>query len=331
MTQERVKCPFCCELILGDAMKCRFCGEWFSKEEESVEVNNPHEDSGRAWDVQEEEPMIAGDFHEHFEPTEGVQEEDGKVEEVDDAHKGEHEEAVEESPGRVVSVDFAAEGPEFSSIRNHRRIPWLRIIFVVAYLGIVAALVVSEFNARRVLRDAQAKEKAQDYDAAFDVYRGIIEAFPFSFAIIETQQGLRRICDSDEFEMPRPSWLLVAGDMLDIELTVHNAHLLPFVAWPACVVLLFLVFLTRIRRLGAALLVLSLMIVALASAVAQLSWYGLVSLEPMAEVAQVFMEAPVAVYYASCVLLVLTALMTLTATKKRGNWHMSKMATAQRQ
>ena len=331
MTQERVKCPFCCELILRDATKCRFCGEWFSKEEESVELNNPPEYSGRAWGVQEQEPIIAGGFQENFQPTGGVPEEDDKVEEADDAHEDENEEAGEVSPRRVASFDFAGEGSELSLIGRHRQIPWLRIVLVIAYLGIAAALVFSEFNARRVLRDAQAKEKAQDYDAAFNMYRDITEAFPFSLAIIEAQRGLHRLCDSDEFEMPKPSWVLAAEEMVDIELTVHDAHLLSFVAWPACAVLLFLVFLTRLHRLGVALLVLSLMIAALASVVAQLSWYGFVSLEPMAEVAQVFMGAPVAVYYASCALLVLTALTTLTATRKRGNWHMSKMATAQRQ
>jgi len=331
MTQERVKCPFCCELILRDAMKCRFCGEWFSKGEESAELNSPPEYSGRAWGVQEQEPMIAGGFQDRFEPTEGVREDGGKAEEANNAHKDEQEEAVEESPKRVVSFDFAAERPDFGLIGGHRRIPWLRVILVIVYLGIIAALAISEFKARRVLRDAQAREKAQDYDAAFNMYRDIMEAFPFSLAIIEAQRGIDRICASGEFEMPRQPWLLAAEDMLGTELTVQNAHLLPIVAWPACVVLLFLVFLTRIHRLGVALLVLSLMIVALASVIALLSWYGFVSLEPMAEVAQVFMGAPVAVYYASCALLVLTALTTLTATRKRGNWYIGKMATAQRQ
>ncbi len=35
--EKRIECPFCSELILPDAEKCRFCKEWISKCEEFIE------------------------------------------------------------------------------------------------------------------------------------------------------------------------------------------------------------------------------------------------------------------------------------------------------
>ena len=32
MKEKRIKCPYCSEQILADVKKCRFCGEWFTKE-----------------------------------------------------------------------------------------------------------------------------------------------------------------------------------------------------------------------------------------------------------------------------------------------------------
>ena len=149
-------------------------------------------------------------------------------------------------------------------------------------------------------------------------------------AAIETQQGLRRISESEEFEMPRPSWLLEIEDLLGRELNAHDVYLLPFAVWPVCAVSLFLVFVTRILRPLTALVVLLLMIVAIAGAVVQLVWCGLVSLAPVAEVAQELMQAPIPVYCASYLLVVLTALMTLTATRKKRSGEIGKMAAAAR-
>ena len=87
---------------------------------------------------------------------------------------------------------------------------------------------------------------------------------------------------------------------------------------------LFLAFVTRILRPGVALLALFLMVVAVAGLAAQLTWYGSISLPPVAEVAREFMQATPAVYFASYLLLVLTALMTLTATSKRPDGHIEE-------
>lgn len=302
MTQERMKCPFCSELILRDAIKCRFCREWLVKEQEGIRTEGPREDFRPLWRSQ--------------------------VKEADEDQAAEQELAGEGSLARVGNVDFWTQGHESGSAKKRCRIPWLRIILVMAYLGIVAALVISEFNAHRILRDAQANENAQNYRAAFSMYQDITEAFPFSFAIIGAQQHLSRLCDPNDSEMPKPSWRLAAENMLGTELNAYNIYPLPSVTWPACAVLLFLVLLSRIRRYGVALLVLLLMIVAIAGVVVQFSWYGLTSFEPMTDVVQELMRAPLAVYCASYVLLILTAMMTLTATSKHKSRRKNKTATA---
>jgi len=79
-------------------------------------------------------------------------------------------------------------------------------------------------------------------------------------------------------------------------------------------------------RPGIALIVLLLMVVAIAGTVAQLVRCGLISLTPVAEVAQVL--APMEAYCASYLLVGLTALMTLTATRKKRVAEIGKMATA---
>lgn len=277
MKEERIKCPHCSEQILADAMKCRFCREWLEPKEKPTKDAGPQENFGSQACDQEEN------------------------------HKGEVEEAKGESPDRKPAK-------KSESKSKKKRHPWLRIVLVIAYLGIIVALVRSELNAQQILRDAQAKENAQDYQAAFESYQDIIEAFPFSFAIIETQKGIRRLCDSHDFKTPRPSWLLPVEDVLSRKSNVCDVNLLPLVVWPACAVLLSLVFLTRILRPSTAFLVLMLVVVSIAGSVAQLSWHGRMLSMP---VAKGLMERPVVIYCASYLLLVVTALMTLTATRKR--------------
>jgi hypothetical protein len=210
-------------------------------------------------------------------------------------------------------------------IRKRRRLPWLRALLLIFYLGVAAALAVCEYDARAVLRDARARENAQEYDAAFSAYRGVMETFPFSFAIIETQQSLRRICQSPEFEMPKPSWLSRTEGFLGTSFNAQDVYLLPLVAWPVSAVLLLPVFLTRTWRPITAILALLLMLVAIAGSVAQFVWYGLITLPPAAEAVQGYMQAPAAVYCSSYLLLALTALMSLTAT---GTQRISERAVA---
>ena len=333
MTQERIKCPFCSELILRDALKCRFCGEWFSMAAEGTDAAGPIGDSdpiGSAW---QRHPVAIGDIQERFEPTEGIQHNDNEYSDTDQGRVDEQDkrrEAVEVSPVRVAREVIPGEGLDAGPriTKRRRRIPWLRVLLLILYMGIVAALVVSESDARGILRDARARENAQEYDAAFSAYRDVMEVFPFSFAIIETRQSLRRICLKPEFEMPKPSWLSRAEDLLGTGANVQDVYLLPLAAWPGSALLLLPVCLTRIRRPVAALLALLLMIVATAGSVAQLAWYGMIQLAPVAEVVREFMQAPATVYCASYCLLALTAVMTLTARVKPVSSQMIRMAAA---
>jgi hypothetical protein len=187
------------------------------------------------------------------------------------------------------------------------------------YLGIIGALAVSEFAAQGTLRDARAKEGVQDYDAALSTYRGVLDGVPFSFGTIEARQSLDRLCQSQGLEMPTPSWRPVVENLLGSGQDMPDVHLLPLVAWPVSAALLLLVFVTRILRPRVAFLALLLMIVAMAGSISQLAWCGSIALPAAAEAAQGFMQTMPAVYLASYLLLLLTALMTLTATRKRAS------------
>ncbi|MBN2315032.1 MAG: hypothetical protein JXM79_13965 [Sedimentisphaerales bacterium] len=279
MAEDRIKCPVCAELIKRGAKKCRFCGEWLGGSEE------------------DKEDIV---HREHFEPP-------------DDEHEDRHEDRngdVEDKSPEPVTVNTVGT----ALVRNKRPFPWLRIILFFAYAGIIVALVCSERTARQMLRDAKAEGEALNDQAAFDIYSTILHKYPFTLAVIETQRSLRGLSEAHGFPMPRPSWLEMVEDVLAKETTVCEVYLLSFVGWPACAVLLALVFLTRILRPGTALFVLVLLAVAVAGSVVQLSWYGRLLTEP---VANVLFEKPLVLYGLTYALLVITALMTLTATRKR--------------
>jgi hypothetical protein len=238
-----------------------------------------------------------------------VDQDEGRENSVEEAQK---ESADEPVPAMKAGLKLA---------RKRSRFPWLRIILFIAYVAIIAVLVCSERNARQTLCDAQAKEVEQNFEGAFELYGNIAERFPYSFTFIEAGKNLHRLRDSNGFELPRPSWLEAVEAVLEIlqskldrHLDVGEVYLLSFVAWPSCVVLLALVFLTRILRPGAALFVLVLLAVAAAGVVVQLSWYETILLVP---VAKEIIEEPEVLYGASYALLAVTALMTLTATRKR--------------
>ncbi|MHC4297176.1 MAG: hypothetical protein ACYS7Y_07745 [Planctomycetota bacterium] len=307
MTQERIKCPFCSELILPDAIKCRFCGEWFSREEELIEEGSPGAGRGKqSRHGDERNPAEQRNSQESEIPLQNAEEKIEEVEEADNGYDDEDQEALGEPPVRVVSFSPVEDRLRCSSARRGQkwRIPWQRMILLIVYLGIAVAMGVSEFSARKALREAREKENVPDYGGAFVAYEDLVEAFPFSFAAIEATQSLHRLSDSrEELEMPRPSWIRKVEDVLG-ELNDADVYLLPFVTWPACVVLLLLVSVTRIFRPVAAVLSFLLMIVAAAGSIAQFSWYGLIPLTPVANVAQNVMQ------------LLTTALMTLTAASK---------------
>ncbi|MHC4116717.1 MAG: hypothetical protein ACYSWO_04335 [Planctomycetota bacterium] len=251
---------------------------------------------------------------------EGTQRGDDLIPHVDDDPLGEQhtdKKAVEVPPVPWAMEISPEETLEPGPARKGTRIPWLRVLMVLLYLGAVGALVVSESSARKILRDARAKESALEHEAAFGMYREVLDGYPFSFGTIEAKRSLRRMSEAGAFEMPEPSWLASIENLLGAEGELSDVHLLPFVVWPVSAVLLLLVFVTRIFRPSVAFMALLLMAVAIAGSIAQFASYGSISLPPVAGAARGLMRATPAVYVATYLLLALTALMTLTAPTKR--------------
>lgn len=332
MTQERVKCPFCSELILRDAIKCRFCGEWFTKPDKDIVTGGPSNDPGIEYFGREHYPIVVKSNHSDFQSSQESQQSDDPPLSADDNNGKEQFEtvnAVEEShPVRIAKEVIPVETTGFRSDGKCSRIPWIRAILLIFYLGIVAALVVAEFGARGILYQARAKEDAEDPNAAFSRYRAVQDIYPFTFASIEAQKHLRLINQSHGIELPEQAWLAACQDFLGVELEEQEVYLLPLAVWPISALMLLLVFLTRVRRVGVALIALFFMILAVSGSVAQLAWYSLIPLSSVAEAIGQLMQAPVTLYIASYVLLILTAFLTLTATVARINLHIAKMAQA---
>lgn len=200
-----------------------------------------------------------------------------------------HDELVE-SPG---------EKPKAKPPKIKHRTAWLRIILSIVYIGIIVGFVIYERNAHEILHSGQESENNEKHQAAFGKYKEVIEGFRFSFAVIEAREGLYRI-----------------EDQLGSDSGTDKVYWLPFIAWPICSVLLFLVFLTRILRPGIACLAFLLLLLAICGSVLQLTWYRLISLEPIVEIAQEFAAEPAGVFITSYILVIVTALMTLTAPRK---------------
>ena len=334
MTQERVRCPFCSELILRDAIKCRFCGEWFTKPGQDSKTGGPIEDSELEDFAGEHYPLVVRSNHSDFPSSQEDQKSDYQQLSTDNEQGeegiGSVEAAEETPPVRIAKEVIPAEKAGLGSVRKGSRVPWLRALLLILYLGIVAALIVTEFGARRALHEACVEEDAKDPNTAFakSKYRTILDAYPHTFASIEARQNLRRLGESQGFELPKPKWLAACEDLLGFELKQQDLHILPLAAWSTSAVMLLLVFLTRIRRLGVAIVAFLLMILAVSGLVAQLVWYDLIPLSSVAEAIDQFMQALETVYIASYVLLVLTAFMTLTATAPRIHLRIAKMAEA---
>ena len=266
MNEERIKCPYCYELILKEAIKCRFCGEWFT-ENNKPDVNSDLRVSQPSQDTQ------------------------------DDQSEPELKEAVRESQEELVESPVERSMPVLSPPK--RRIAWLRIILTIVYIGIIIAFVVYERHAHEVLNRGRELENLQKYQEAKEKYTEITEGYQLSFAEIDARKGLYRIEDHP-----------------DNELMMDNFYWLPLTTWPVCSVLLFLVFLTRLLRPGMACLAFLLLLLGLFGSVLQLTWCGLISSEPINGIVRGFDSEPVWVFIMSYILLIVTAMMTLTATKK---------------
>ena len=280
MKEERINCPYCSELILQDARKCRFCGEWFT------EKNKP-------------------DIHSDLTVSELSQETQDKQSEP------EFQEAVKESPKELVESPAERSRPSLSPKKC--RISWLRIILTIVYIGIIIALVIYERNAHKELNRGQGLENLQKYQEAGEKYREVIEEYELSFAVIEARKNLRRV-----------------EGQLGNDFSIEDVYWLPFITWPVCSVLLFLVFVTRILRPGMAFLAFLFLLLGIFGSVLQLAWYGLISIEPIAVIVQEFAAEPKAAFIASYIMLIITAMMTLTATRKLPFGYHSMAAKAKR-
>jgi len=179
------------------------------------------------------------------------------------------------------------------------RIAWLRIILTIVYIGIIVAFVIYERNAHEELNRGRESDNLQKYQEAREQYREVIEEYQLSFAVIEARKNLRRV-----------------EEQLGNDFSVDDVYWLPFVTWPVCSVLLFLVFVTRILRPGMAFLSFMLLLLGIFGSVLQLAWYGLIPIEPIAVIVEEFAAEPKGIFVTSYIMLIITAMMTLTATRK---------------
>jgi hypothetical protein len=266
MEEERVKCPYCSELIIVDAKKCRFCGEWFKGKNKS--------------DVDDRIKL--------FQPLHKISEKppEPKV-----------QRKIEE-PVHDLS-DNNIKKPGVIPLSGKPKVNSLRIVLIIAYIGIIIGFVFYERSAQRVLYSGQELEEQEKYQEASEEYIQVIKEYRLSFAVVEAQRSLRRI-------LPR----------LENKVDIDNVYWLPFVSWPVCSVLLFFIFVTRFHRAGIAFLSFLLLLLGIFGSVLQITWYGLISIEPLVGVIQHFKKEPIEIFIASYLLITVTALMSLTVARK---------------
>jgi len=196
-----------------------------------------------------------------------------------------------------VPVKRPAEKPRTIPYHSKRLTPWLRILLTIVYAGIITTFVFYERHAHEALHDGQALENLERNQEARQKYEEITEKYWLSFAEIDARKGLSRIIPDNE-----PS--------------VDDVYLLPLVAWPLCTVLLLLVFISRILRPGMGFIAFLLFLLGIAGSVFQFAWYGLISFEPIATIVQEFVAEPKGIFVMSYLMLIITAMMTLTAPRK---------------
>jgi len=291
MEENRIKCPYCSELIPADSKKCRFCREWLIEKPSSPTDNSiNHQDEGS--------------FKDHKEAVQTVtkQLETGVSENI---------------PHQVKSNKTETDPPQ------KRRTAWLRTILAIIYIGLIVGLVIYERNAYLILSRGQNLEKNNKYQTAYVAYQIVVEKFPLSFSTIEAKEGFFRIEPALlASELPERLGTTFLEEQFGSQYSPYTIDWLPFISWPLCSLMTLIVFITRIRRPILAFLSFIIMAIAVVGSVTQLTWYGFISFEPITEVLQEAQPVqnvvanPVVTFIASYALFFVTAWMTLTAKRR---------------
>ncbi len=289
MGEQRTKCPYCAELILMDAKVCRFCQRWLTEDEPESQV--PPVESNTSSDPVDEAPP----------------------------EKANVELETPVANARAHLVRKASEGPNCAPKPKPVKacFPWLRIILFLLYIALVVGCVMMERDALERLSAAKANEGSNEYVAALEGYEGIRDELPFSFSSIEAYDGIQRVVDQGVLVSNEPVKPPVLGEFIGEKFEKSPVYWLPLASWPVCAILLLLVFLTRILRPGVAFLSFILGAVAVTGTALQISWYGLINIGQCAELSNELMGRPLILFGATYGLMVITALMTLTRTRRR--------------
>jgi len=285
-----------------ERIKCPYCSELIL--EEAIKCRFCGE-----WFTEKKKPDVNSELT-VSEPSQEAQDKQPESE-LEEAVREPQKEPVKSPIDKPVERPVARRVPPLSPQKY--RIAWLRIILTIVYIGIIVAFVIYERNAHEELNRGRESDNLQKYQEARETYMEVIEEYQLSFAVIEARKNLR-----------------VVAEQLGNDFSIDDVYWLPFVTWPVCSVLLFLVFVTRILRPGMAFLAFLLLLLGIFGSVLQLAWYGLIPIEPIDVIVQEFAAEPKGIFVTSYIMLIITAMMTLTATRKLPFGHYCMAAKAKR-
>ena len=200
-----------------------------------------------------------------------------------------------------------------------RTFPWVRLILVFAYLGLLVTGGVYDYNAHRILTEAQRLEVAGKFQTAAVANQIVIETYPFSTAVRQARLGLYRtgtaLADGPLAMEPAQTQV---ERVFGAQLSPFQVDWLPLATWPVCSFLLLVTFLFHVRyRLGVALLALVLASVGVVGLLGQLAYYDIAPIESLSRLASPFMKQTVVFYGTTFGFLACTVFLTLTSARKR--------------